>query len=281
MAVIKANGLVLNSRPFGDRKAYLTILTKEYGLLDILVRSKPTKLTKQLTATDLFVLSQFVLFESKGRYTLNEASLIADFYHAKCDLDALTCLTHLSEVFRTITTVDAADEVYQLACYAIYAIDQMAKRRSLDASEFIDCVRATEVRALAIAGYPFSMPNCLYCGTTVNQMDQKAWFSLDECGFICQKSTCLGTHRQRLLRSPYTGMHTSFGDQVAINRTMRLSTDTIKALQHFTHAPYSKLFRFKLSPVVRSELAQVVPPYLNERLEHEFNELAFLKKLQF
>lgn len=260
MGLVETNGIILRTVDFGETDRYLSVLSPDIGMVEVLAKNARKAKRALLRSSEVFTLGTFILFEKSGNYRLNTISLIEGFAGLRNDIERLTCAAHLAEVFVDIGRGEVeAGELYRLAVYALYALARS------DGPEPFDIVRAAETRALALAGYRFHLDHCGRCGVDVSAEDS-VLFSLGDCQPVCEDPMC------RKAEAAYYAHH-------AGRRLYPLSRGARTALEFFADAPYEKLFRFSLTDRVRRELNDLLPPYLSGRLERGFHKLDFLLKL--
>jgi DNA repair protein RecO (recombination protein O) len=257
MALHHTNGINLRISDFSDADRYVSVLTRDRGLIEVFARGARRTKSPLLRATEIFSLSAYVLFEKNDRFSVNTASVIEGFAGLQKDLTRLTCAAHLAEVWMTVAQPgEPQPELYELAAYTLHALAEQLNDPLL-------IVRACETRVLALSGYAPALDVCSVCGCTLAGAERLR-FSFPLCGPVCERAACLradSTHR--------------YGGRTAL----QLSRGTRKALAYFMQAPVSRLFGFKLTPEIAEELHAFLPQYLQDRLEHSFRKLDFLTKL--
>ncbi len=272
MPVIETKAYILKTADFSEQKAYLTLLTPTLGKIDVLQASGRHRIQNNLKSTEYFSLSQFLLFEHRGRYRLNQATLVAGFQAAKSDVEGLTCLAHLSDVLMVATTPDTAQKLYELICYASYAVDQCLDQKKTD--QLMLMMRLFELRVLALSGYPIPEAQCTHCCQPISPQAPLRYFDLEACAWICTQPGCLAAINQGADESIL--VHQMTPTMKRGDRILAIGSDTYRAVMYAQQCPIQRLFSFKGSITVIEELNRLLTPYLAERFERPFTKLDYL-----
>ena len=84
-------GLILRETPYKEADVMLSVLTECNGKLSVLARGAKRKGSSFTAAIQLFTYSELSLYESGGRYTLNEAESLEMFYGMRGYCKAFSC----------------------------------------------------------------------------------------------------------------------------------------------------------------------------------------------
>lgn len=272
MGLLTTNGIILRVANFGDYDRYLSVLTPEHGLIEVLAKGARRPRFAMLRATEIFSLSAFVLFESHDRYRLNTADLIEGFSGLQTDFERMTCAAHLADVWLEVCqSADLGHPVYPLAAYTLDALARQQEPGPMAVT------RACEVRVLSLAGYGFNLSRCGVCGRTMEETAPIV-FSLDRCQPLCpihvpaQQPDCSG-------RPGGASSGRGSAAEGVPERLIRLNPAVRSALAYFENAPLSRLYHFSIDDAMSRTLDDLLPVYLSERLERAFRKLDFLRCL--
>ena len=83
---LTVKGLILRITNYNDTDAILNILTSTHGKLAVKARGLRRKNSSLSAPCQLLAYTEFVLFEYKGMYTINEARNIELFHSLRSDL---------------------------------------------------------------------------------------------------------------------------------------------------------------------------------------------------
>ena len=247
MTHLKVKGFVIREVPVGEADRIINILTADLGLISVSVRGARRAKSQLLLSTQVFSLSEFELFASKGHYAVNSAELIEPFLALHQDMTRLVCASHLAEVLLDSMRDDVAQpDLYRLWAFALQALQSQADPLLL--------VHVAQLRLLADIGFAPCLDACVVCG---RQVAGKAAFSCSSCGVVCGLPSC----------------------RLQAREVLALSDGVLNALRYCVQAPLSKLFNFKASPEVRQALILIISQYLTHQMEKSYTRLRMLEGL--
>lgn len=87
MSTIKVFGLVCRYANYRENDRILTLFTREQGRLDVASRGCRRQGSPLLAASQPFVYGQFVLYQSKDKFSVNTADVLESFYPLRDDYD--------------------------------------------------------------------------------------------------------------------------------------------------------------------------------------------------
>lgn len=242
---LTTRGLVLRVTDYNDRDCLLTLLTPNNGKLTVKARSLRRK-NSPLTATcQLLAYGDFVLFENRGFYTVNEAASVELFHHLRRDLTKLSLGTYFAQVAELLSQEDLPNpELLSLLLNCLHVLS------SMDLPE--EKVKAVfELRSACLAGFAPDLSGCHNCGNEVPDR-----FDLSE-----GRLECAGC------RKSYGGIR------------MPVYPGTLQALRYICFCDPKRLFSFDLGQENLVQLAQIAEAYLTTQLERGFSTLDFYKSL--
>jgi DNA repair protein RecO (recombination protein O) len=237
--------LVLRVSEYNDRDALLTLLTRDHGKLTVKARGLRRKNSPMSAPCQLLAFSEFVLFEYRGMYTVNEARSVELFTSLRKDLDKLSLGTYFAQVAEVISQADVPNrELQSLVLNCLYALAETKLPVAQIKAVF-------EIRAACIAGYTPDLFGC-YChlGTQLEYIDLSGGVLLCE---RC-KDKNIG------IRYP-------------------ISVGILEAMRYIVSCDAKKLFGFVLGVENLRQLSAVAEAYLITQLERGFSALDFYKSL--
>ena len=243
---LTVRGLVLRVANYNDTDALLTVLTQTQGKLTVKARGLRRKNSPLAAPCQLLAYNEFVLFENRGLYTINEVHCIDLFPNLQKDLVKLSLGTYFAQVADVLSEEDMpTPELLSLVLNCLHAL---AKLDILEQK-----VKAVfELRSACIAGYLPDLSGCRECGQAIAD-----YFDINEGHLEC--STC---------RSQF---HTSI--------RMPINTGALDAMRYICNCDSKLLFSFSVGEDSLKYLSDVAESYLVTQLERGFSTLDFYKTL--
>ena len=237
--------LVLREVRYKEADRILTLLTESDGKLTAKARGALRKSSRTAAATQQLTWAEMTLFFNRGKWTVNEASVLEGFDGLRTDLEALALGSYFAECLEALSVEEQPDApLLQLGLNALYALS-----RGLYEPEKIKA--AFEMRLMCLAGYEPELGRCSRCG----REPVEPLLHLREGGVCCQ----------------------SCGERA---ETILLGDDALRALRYIVSAPAKKLFSFTLPPEAQRRLAAACESYLLTQTERSFAALSYYKKIR-
>lgn len=242
--VVKA--LVLKEVKYKDADRILTLLTPDIGIISAIAKGALRPRNKLFSATGLFCYSNFVLFEGRNMYTVNEADPINLFFGLRESIEAVSLATYMTQILQILSpTQQEAEELLKLTLNSFYMLCN--NKRSV---EYIKAV--FELRSLSLAGF---MPDVLSCSVCEVYESDGYYFDEKEGSFLCESCA----HKY--------------------NKKINLDASAMVALRHTIWVDSDKLFNFTLAEKSLKQLANVAEKYLLWHLDYPPKSLDFLKTM--
>ena len=132
MSYVKTSGLVLREVEYKEADKILTVLTADQGQLTVKARGARRRGSSLVAATQVLTYSGFSLFESRGRYTVDEAEAISLFPELRGDLDKLALASYFAQLLENLADEDYASGVLlRLGLNSLYALCRLEKPLAL------------------------------------------------------------------------------------------------------------------------------------------------------
>lgn len=243
---LTVQALVLRVTDYNDRDALLTLLTRDRGLLTVKARGLRRKNSPLIAPCQLLAYGEFVLFEYKNMYTVNEARSLELFRGLRRDLQKLSLGTYFAQVSQVVSQEDLPNpELLSLTLNCLHALANTQLPETQVKAAF-------ELRCACIAGYTPDLFGCHSCG---NQLPDR--FDISEGHLEC--AGCRDPESQGI-RMPVTpGM--------------------LSAMQYICFCEPKKLLQFTMGAENLGQLAALTEAYLTTQLERSFSTLDFYKSL--
>ena len=157
MGTEKLSGIVIGEQMKGESNKQIVLLAKGLGRVILSARGARNAKSKLLAATQLFCYADFVVYEGKGFYSINQAELQKSFYGLRLDVDKFSEAMYLTElVNRSCPAGMEQDEVLELLYYAFSVMEKGTLPPKLVSRIF-------ELKLLQISGL-FAPEECHICG---------------------------------------------------------------------------------------------------------------------
>ena len=239
--------LVLREVRYKEADRILTLLTDSDGKITARARGALRKSSRMAAATQQLTYAELTLFGNKGRWTVNEGTVIEPFTGLRDDMVRLSLGCYFAECLETLSVEDQPDAaLLQLGLNSLYAVS-----KGLRSPEQIKAV--FEMRLMCLTGYEPNMAACPVCGKTEIE---EPMLSVEEGAVFCR--TC---------------RKVSHGG-------VTLCNESLAALRYIVSAPAKQLFSFKIGEKAQRRLADAAELYLLARTERGFSTLDYWKKVK-
>ena len=243
---LTVRGLVLRITDYNDRDALVTLLTQDRGRLCVKARGLRRKNSPLNAPCQLLAYGEFVLFEYKDAYTINEAHTIELFHGLRTDIEKLSLGTYFAQVSEVISQEDMPNpQLLSLTLNVLYALANLNVPQ-------IQVKAAFELRCACLAGYTPDLSSCHVCG----EMNADR-FDVSDGRLVCAKGH---SDESSGLRMP-------------------ISSGVLQAMRYIVQCDMQSLLSFRLSGDGARNLSQVTEVYLSTQLERGFSTLDFYKSL--
>lgn len=243
---LKIRGLVLRVTDYNDRDALITLLTEDRGRITVKARGLRRKNSPLAAPCQLLTYGEFMLFEYKDSFTINEAHAVALFEGLRKDLQKLSLATYFAQVAELISQEDMpSPALLSLTLNCLHVLSAL----SIDERQ----VKAVfELKSACLAGYTPDLTACHICG---NRSANR--FHLSDGVLECAEC-----------RNP-------------LDNGIRLPVDlgALDAMRYITTCDSKALFRFRASESTLQQLSQITESYLVTQMEKGFSALDFYKTL--
>lgn len=248
MAEVKLRALGLRETDFGDYDRYLTALTEEGRKIEILCKNARRGNQGKTIAARQFCFAEFVLRERGGRFTLQEASIVRDFFAIAEDIEAYALACYLCELTNTLT--DESEEspaLCRMLLGALTALCAGKREKNLVKAAF-------EWRSMAESGYAPDLSACGVCGRVIQT--PPVFFSV-RAGQAADKACA------RRIGGDYA----------------RLSEGALRALLHVLTSEARRVYAFALSGPAAAQFCELAEQYTLYHLGRGFDSLKFYRSL--
>ncbi len=256
-------GLVVRENIATENAKYIHILTAEKGKLSVLCRGSTRARGRFSVPTQLFCYSEFVLYEHNGKYSLNEASLIENYFYLCRDFTAVTLGTYILNTAEFLVNEEQPDGgILRLALNTLW---MLAHGKEKD----LRLIKGTyELRLAALAGFAPNLIGCESCGHGVGE--DKLYLNVMEGSLIC--AGCQALVQKEVYRENELLVNEMRTTQIILP----LQPATVLAMQYAIWADMSRLYSFSLDPMLIPEFSSACEKYLLNHIDHHFPVLDML-----
>ena len=139
--------LVLREVRYKEADRMLTLLTSTDGKLTAKARGALRRSSRTAAATQQMTYSELTLFGNRGKWTVNEGTVIESFDGLRSDIEAFSLGCYFAECLEALSVEDQPDEeLLQLALNSLYALSRKLYDRRLIKAAF-------ELRLMCLSGY--------------------------------------------------------------------------------------------------------------------------------
>ena len=240
--------LVLREVRYKEADRILTLFTDTFGKITVKARGALRKSSRTAAATQQLTYAEMTLFGNRGRWTVNEASLIESFDGLRGDIERFALGSYFAECIETFSVEDQPDPaLLQLGLNCLYAL-------SRGKQDLLKVKAAFELRLMGIAGYEPDHSACRFCG---REEPEDPVLCLEDGGVCCQNC-----------RKTATGAWTE------------LDEASLAALRYVLTSPAKQMLSFQLTGKSLSLLATAAERYLLLHAERGFSTLDYWKKIR-
>lgn len=238
---LTAMGMVIRSRPSGDDRL-LTLLTDEYGVLQVVAKNAGKPRGKLAASTELFCYDRLQFFRYREHLSLDAAEVEESFFPLRQNLDKLALATYFAELFCELAPPEEeAKEYLRLLLNTLSFL--VADRLPL-----LQLKAILELRLLTMAGFMPDLTSCSCCG---EYFEEEMRFSVRQSAIYCRDC-----------------------DLVEYS-SRQLPTGILAAMRHIIYSPFARLFSFTLSTEGIAGLSALSEEYLRTHLERSYRSLDF------
>ncbi len=240
--------LVLRQVRYKEADRILTLFTESEGKLTARARGALRKNSKLAAATQQLCYAEMTLFGNRGRWTVNEASVVEPFLPLQSDIASFSLGCYFAECLEAFSVEEQADPaLLQLGLNSLYGLGSPRFDPLLVKAAF-------ELRLMCLSGYAPSVDACAVCG---KETPQEPCLSIENgCVF------CRDCRRTDMGQSQYLG------------------EDALAALRYIVSAPPRQLLSFSLEGEGRTRLGEAAERYLLAHAERKFSTLEYWKSVR-
>lgn len=177
--IIDVEGIVLNSRSYGDSSKILDIFTPNYGVIGVIAKGCKTMKSSLRSFTDKLTYANFVIYYKKDKLSiLSEASSIDNFSKIKNDIEKISAANFILDLVNQVYKQNPSNELYDLLISCLKKINE-------DFNPLV-IINILELKLLDYLGIMPNLNGCTICGNK-----NVITLSSDKGGYLCSNCrTC-------------------------------------------------------------------------------------------
>lgn len=235
------DGLIIRETNVGEADKFVTILTRDRGIIRAAARGSRRVNSRSAAATQLLTHAQLSLQEGKSGWYIDDARPLNVFFGLHDDLEKLALAQYFCELAGAVCPrEEPAEEALRLLLNALHFLSA-DKRPPLLLKALVEC------RLLAAAGYAPDLSGCCRCGS-----EQRLTFLPAEGRLLCADCGQNG---------------------------LPLSPAVLTAMRCFVGGTLEQSFAILLPPPEQAMLAAVSEAFLKAQLGRGFATLDFYNTL--
>jgi DNA repair protein RecO (recombination protein O) len=244
--LVETDGLVIKEVPIGENDKLLTVLTKDYGRMNIFAKGAKSVKSHMLSAAQLFSFSHFVLQKRSEHSTISNVELLESFDELRSDIVKLSLANYMAEAagYFAIEGNDC-ESIFRLILNCLYALTKLNKPPVIVKTVF-------EMRLMSASGY---MPD-LVCCSECSGYESSYWqFQIEDGNLCCENCKPSG-------------------------KKVTFSNAALSAMRYIIYSQPTKIFAFSVSDSAVKELSEATETYMISHAEKAFASLDFLKSVE-
>lgn len=239
--ITKVEGIVLNTRDFGESSRILNVLTKEYGLIGIMAKGCKRLKSDIKGVSEKLSYAHFNIYYKEDKLsTLANADVINIFSNIKKDITKISFASFLLELTEQVVKQNNSEDIYQLLINALIKIN--------DGFDPLVLTNIIELKYLDYLGVMPVIDSCSVCGSQTSI----ATISSSKGGYVC--NNCLTNEKL-------------------------VSDKTIKLIRLFYYVDISKISKLEISNLEKKEINEFLDEYYDSYTGLYLKSKSFLKNL--
>lgn len=173
--VIDVEGIIINTKNYGDTSKIIDILTKEYGVIGVIAKGCKSLKSNLRSVTDKLTYATFTIYYKKDKLSiLSEASVINNFSNIKKDIEKISYASFLMDLTNQVYKQCEDNNLYNLLISSLIKIN--------DNFNPLIITNILELKYLEYLGVMPNIDGCSICGSK-----NVITLSSDKGGYLCMK----------------------------------------------------------------------------------------------
>lgn len=244
---VETKGIVIRQTKYSEADKILTIFTKEKGKIQAIAKGARRPKNHLMGSTEIFCYSEFLMYNGKSLYNINQGQIIDAFYSLREDIYKLSYATFILELIdSSVLEEEPNDLLFELLVKTLKTLSDMK-------DNFNKLLLAFQIKYISFVGFRPQLSECVSCGSEINN---NVRFDILEGGVVCEK--CF----------------TSNFNQLNISRNI------IETMKRLLYIKLDELDDITISKSDEKKIEEVLIKYITSHIEKKsFKSLDFLKTL--
>ena len=174
--LVEVEGIIITERSYSETSKILTILTREYGVINVLARGAKQLKSELHPFTEKLTYAKFNIQYKKDKLSiLINATIINNLKNIKKDIEKISYVSYILELTEQVSRTHFNESVFDMAIAAILKINA--------GYDGLVIMNILELKYLDYLGVTPIIDCCSVCGTKTNIKT----LSSSAGGFVCNK----------------------------------------------------------------------------------------------
>lgn len=246
MTIIKTQGLVLKYTDINEADRILTLITRNKGKIKAISKGCRRPKSSLLSSSQLFAVSDYVLFKGTNFYHVSAAELRESFFNLRNDLLKLSYAVYFAELADTVTDENmACEKLFIVLSKTLYYLSQGNIPIGILACAY-------QLKLMDISGYRPMIGKCVNCGKEENL----GRFSINLGGALC--SDCYDYDKA----------------------SVKISQKTLELIGQLLSTPISRLNTIKIENNIFIEIDKIISSFVQTHLDKKFKSMDFINNIK-
>ena len=237
----KVEGIVINEKAYGETSKIINVITKEYGIIEIIAKGARTLKSEFRVSTAKLSYAYFNIIYKEGKLsTLVSADIINPFKNIIKDINKISYAVYILELSEQVVK-QTNQNIFDLMLSGLIKINE--------GYDPLIIMNIIELKYLDYLGVMPVLDRCSVCGSTNNIVT----LSSDKGGYVCKN--CYSTEKI-------------------------ISEKAIKLIRLFYYVDISKISKLEIGDVSKKEINDFLDMYYDRYTGLYLRSKTFLKNLE-
>ena len=173
--VIDVEGIIINTKNYGDTSKIIDIFTRDYGIIGVIAKGCKSLKSNLRSVTDKLTFATFTIYYKKDKLSiLSEASIINNFSNIKKDIEKISYASFLIDLTNQVYKQCNDSALYNLLISSLTKINKNFNPLII--------TNIIELKYLEYLGVMPNIDGCCICGSK-----SVVTLSSDKGGYLCSK----------------------------------------------------------------------------------------------
>jgi DNA repair protein RecO (recombination protein O) len=244
----RTQAIIVKRRDFSEADRVLTILTPEYGKLDVIAKGARKPTSHKTGHVELFTRADMLIHRGRDLDIAVQAEMVEPYLALRENLQRGAYASYVGELLDRLTTEGEENltEVFELVADTF--------QRLCDDDDPRLVVRYYEMQLLDHTGFRPELTECVVSHEDIEPEDQ--FFSYTLGGAVKPEAA-----------------HEGIG-------LVPISMTTLKLLRHLQRSPYHHVKTLAISPALHDDIERIMLGYITAVLERRLQSVDFIRRIR-